>query len=46
MCLKFWKSYTLSQTSKLGNTEISYTVTAPTIEEARILIKEMQGNSS
>jgi len=43
---KFWKSYTLSLTTKLGSSEISYTVTAPTKQEARELIKELQGDSS
>ena len=39
---KFWKSYTLSMTQKCGGLEVSYTVTAPTIQEAKTLIKEMQ----
>ena len=43
---KFWKSYTITVTSKLGPTEITYTVTAPTKEEAKVLVQELSGDSS
>ena len=39
---KFWKTYTLTSIQKLGRTELSYTVTAPTKQEAIEIMKEMQ----